>query len=120
MKYCTDLEQSKELSNILQSYTADMYYDSLGEAVKGEYDKLSEDFPVTPCWSLVALMEELPDEIEYEDITTNLYVIKENLQYVVFYKYEMIDSVILESDYYDDLVDACYDMIKKLKENDLI
>lgn len=119
MKNYTDIDQSKELGKILPIVSADMWYSHYGHpgynpviAYNGEQwflcqirNSYHDDIP---CWSLAALIELLPPI--------------DNLK-------PMID---LEGNsiYYsgnntpctngDTLIDACYQMILKLKELNIL
>ena len=78
-------------------------------------------FEVIPCWSLAALLEQLDDRITDEDGNDyNLTIIKENLQYQLYYHDSWGQAEDIETDYYDDMIDACYEMVLKLKEKDLL
>lgn len=73
-----------------------------------------------PCWSLAALLEQFEDVIYDEDgHEYQLQIIKEGVQYYLVY--DGVDvAAYYETPLFDDLVDACVDMILILKENDLI
>ena len=121
MKSYTDIEQSKKLAEILPLKSADMwwpyYYDVVSDT--GEYDKepmlhkpISDTEHTIPCWSLAALIELIPDECRME---------KTPLDQTGEFTYSFVD------DYYnirtyeeDNLVDACYEMILKLHELNLL
>lgn len=110
MKSYTDLEQSKKLTEILSKDSADMYYMeaspnnyTIGVLQRMERDMLlnqSEYYKMFPCWSLAALLEVLPPGkvllhdkggLGYKCICNNL-----------------------DTDFYDNPVDACVEMIEKL------
>ena len=103
-KICTTIEQSKKLMKLgMDVNTADMYWD---------YDVIKqEDYPMVmdeqfddcciPAWSLASLLELIPNYVinKVDDkIYANLY-------------YGLKSS-------HDSLVDAAYEMICQLKEND--
>lgn len=77
---------------------------------------------VIPCWSTQALLDEIPYQVVNaveEDLT--LHIEKEELQYHLRYENECTGaSYEIETETYDDLIDACFEMIVKLKEKDLI
>ena len=50
----------------------------------------------------------------------NLSIVKEGLQYQLYYHDSWGQAEDIETDYYDDMVDACYEMIMKLKEKNLL
>lgn len=130
MKSYTDIEQSRKLAEILPVESADMYYARI------EDDDEMRDWTVylspmpkicatyvenLPCWSLAALLEQLDDEIIDEDGNDyNLSIVKEGLQYQLFYHDSWGQVEDIESNFYDDMVDACVEIILKLKEKDLL
>jgi len=115
MKSYTNIEQSKNLAEILPPESADMYFDGFGRLPQGyaytlifpnsfEYDK--------PCWSLAALLSILPNST---DIVKNK-ADTENEKYMctVGVKYDIIST------FGNNPVDACYDMIINLHKLSLI
>lgn len=145
-KICTSIEQSKKLIELgIDINTADMYYQyvlpksskikhnpEIGNPVNALkwYNKGYTTFgkePITldeycvPCWSLAALLEQLDDEITDENGNDyNLTIVKENLQYQLYYHDSWGQVEDIETDYYDDLVDAAFEMIVLLKEKNLL
>ena len=142
MKAFTDIEQSEKLAEILPIESADMWWAERYEGhttmdyqyvlketpyyylslKKPSIDNYSQDaINDIPCWSLAALLEQLDDEITDEDGNDyNLTIVKENLQYQLYYHDSWGQVEDIETDYYDDLVDACYEMILKLHEVNLL
>lgn len=130
IKSFTDLSQSKTLSKILPSESADMWF---GEPIKGivkpfignymlemqcredkDYFKLSAKM-VSPAWSLAALLSILPDSIyDNTDEYSQLEFSKKSVAY-----HDMNDGIKVGA-IKENLVDACYEMILKLKELKLI
>ena len=128
MKAYTNIDQSKILAEILPLESADMKWfipaDNEGEFIedvsliknKSEYnlfDKVTDwdDTPYVPCWSLAALVDVLPRiDIEKEIWSSEKY------DYRV--KAYIGDGYV--GDWYDNPIDACVDMIIKLKESDLL
>lgn len=136
MKSCTDIEQSKKLVEILPLESADMYYQyvlpksdkikhnpEIGNPVNALkwYNKgytMSGKEPVTldeyciPCWSLTALLNVLPNGIDIikEEADT------ENERYMCILGIN--DNII--STFADNPVDACFEVILKLKELKLL
>ena len=109
-KSYTDIEQAKKLAEILPIESADMWfypypndeywYDvpNMGNADK-KYNQL-------PCWSLMALLEILPHgKILLHD--------KGGLGYKCICNN-------IDTDFHDSPVDACYEMILKLKKLKLL
>lgn len=126
MKSYTDLEQSKKLAEILPLESADYHYITQGEksyfypyslssdAIK-DYD---EEIKYIPCWSLAALIGVLPQFIEFKGDKYYLRFMKEYVEYAN-------DEVSITSRYLhttgnNNLVDACCEMIIKLKEQNLL
>ena len=62
MKSYTDVEQSKKLAEILPNKTADMWY----HPYLSDYPDYVERCSIhnIPCWSLAALLEQMPSEIK--------------------------------------------------------
>lgn len=139
MKSCTDIEQSKILNNILPYDTADMYYQYVlpwsstlhfvpaignpSEALKWYnmgYEKTGQppmelnNFCV-PCWSLTALLDILNNKAYSidEDATVTLSSYK-----TVEWDLSIINSG-LETVINSDPIDACVEMILKLKDKGL-
>ncbi len=125
MKSYTDIEQSKKLAEILPLESADMAYlwHSTSDNPTWRYD---EDMPpmvlgnvpineltcdALPCWSLSALLSILPlIDIEKETWSDDTY------QYRV--KAYIDDGYV--GDWFDNPIDACYDMIITLHEQKLL
>ncbi len=114
MKAYTDLEQSKKLAEILPLESADMDYIPVAN-IDGEYsitvnvwgnDHIIEEGWI-PAWSLSALLDVLPKGI---NISTPNPI--NALTYCCWNHYDEI--------YANNPIDACYEMIIKLKENNLL
>ena len=126
MKIATDLEQSKKLIEILPIESADMYYhydNDLAELESIPTIREEDDhfilFPIdVRCWSFAALFSVLPIIGKDKD-TANPFIAKTPAgEYYVVYAtlYKEIDS----SGIYSNPVDACVEMILKLKEKNQI
>ena len=110
MKAYTDISQSKKLAEILPLESADMPY---------YYDR-DNDVEI-PCWSLAALLEQLDDNITNDngnDLILEIH--KEDGLYYLNYRDRQEWQDDIETDYYDDLVDACVEIILKLHEQKLL
>ena len=134
IKSYTDLEQSKKLAEILPLESADMYYSridaeidegkAIAEVLHRRLSPIDMDV-VVPAWSLSVLIDILPEEITYE--TENLdewedykfFFLKENGEYYIGYEgyNDKQDFISVSCEY---LVDACYEMILKLHELNLL
>lgn len=128
MKSYTDIEQSKKLTEILPLESADMKILSFGMDIKRRVVPI-DDIAVLnredeiPCWSIAALMNFFPIQFDWELKTYSFNM-------CIFYMYGTGEK------YYDlsyqgscgnllyvdskNLVDACYEMILKLHELNLL
>lgn len=131
IKSYTDLEQSKKLAEILPIESADMYWMNgkldnvkhlpIPNIIGNAHDEpLWNDFDV-PCWSLAALLEQIPYEL-CDDDGNSLYlqIYKEDDAYQLVYEDTYGDFESIETDRYEHFVDACYEMILKLNELNLL
>ncbi len=114
IKAYTNLEQSKKLAEILPLESADMHY------VRAYFENKQSDWfiqlgvpiksdDIIPCWSLSALLEllELPT-LEKDGIG------KGKVGWMVTH-YD-VNGMRYDTTYYDNPVDACYELILKLHE----
>ena len=120
IKSYTDLEQSRKLANILPIESADMHY-ATWTILDGEFivspnqgstiEDLQEDYgtQIIPCWSLAALINAMP-KIQGDKAIIYL---SDNDHYV---SYTHIGINAQAS----SLVDACYEIIIKLNEQNLL
>lgn len=119
MKAFTDLEQSKKLAEILPIKSADMYY-WCGEDLRiGGYLAMNTEFDI-PCWSLAALLNTLPvscDDGEHCLTLINAHPYGE-IEWICCYEDSECDW--LYECYASNQVDACFELILKLKEEQLI
>lgn len=127
MKSYTDIKQSKKLAEILPIDSADMWWVERKPVYYLSFTKPSEEnysqdtIKDIPCWSLATLLELLDDEIIDEDGNDyNLNIIKEGSQYQLYYHDSWGQAEDIETNYYDDMVDACVEMILNLKEKNLL
>ena len=133
MKTYTDLEQSKKLAEILPLESADMFYSDIFIDGKHKYNfhylathsfKTFEDtkqvesknLNFLPCWSLTALLSILPTidnrNAEFcKDIRYNKWHI---------YYHSTVTSPVIDTARYENLIDACYEMILKLHELEML
>ena len=105
-KICTSQEQSKKLVELgIDVNTADMYYDCNSYGIQGKPEVAigtvwSKDIP---AWSLAALLKLIPKFSLEKDIS-------KNAEYQLHYNYNTV--------YYDEPVDAAFEMICWLKKYD--
>ena len=128
MKSYTDLEQSKKLAEILPFESADMHY-STWTILDGEFivspnygntiEDLQEDYgnQIIPCWSLAALLSLIKDKYGYFDLVY--------LKRTVDGRANPLEDVHrFSTDVYDvykkEAIDACYEMVLKLHELNLL
>ena len=122
MKSYTDIEQSKMLAEILPLESADMNWHELPSIgffartypYKHDNGATEGNFP---CWSLVGLLNVIPisykDEGQYCFALINTNPSTNPVEWCACYE-DCYGNMIMES-YADNPVDACFDMIIKLK-----
>ena len=119
MKSYSDLQQSKKLAEILPLESADMYYPIEGASPKfGVALSISSNIP---CWSLAALLEQLPYEVcDNDGNSLYLEINKEDDVYQLAYidPYGFTENIY--PDMHEHFVDACVAMVEKLKELNLL
>ena len=137
MKSYTDIEQSRKLVEILPIETADMFWQSnlngsdrqylldMGEIEYFDIEMNFEHYNIgnydIPAWSLAALINIIPQEIFDGEYIVNITEGRDNKWIITYDHYEHRDH-----SYYglstgaDNLVDACTDIIIKLKERNLL
>ncbi len=125
MKSYTDIEQSKKLAEILPMESSDMcYLQENGQAKTISPSKLSEILNVSkpqviPSWSLVALLEVLPNNKHIETTISRGGWKIEPIEYLSntwWCEYEDSESLTEFNTSADNPVDACVEMIVKLNE----
>jgi hypothetical protein len=128
IKSYTDIERSKVLAEILPLDSADYFYKYCIGHYNSIYYRL-ETYPYNkganknhdiPCWSLSALLSVLP-KIYYpiKDHKTDLILGKPKDKWCVLY-WDTTGMQHGEETLGDNPVDACYKMILRLKEKNLI
>ena len=105
MKSYTNIEQSRKLAEFLPFESADFQNKTIESNAGEDVDDVS--YVIHPCWSLAALLSVLPD-----------YTLQTNTDGTVFVVCESKKPMI--SDAYDNPIDACYEMIVKLHELNLL
>ena len=124
MRSYTDIEQSKKLAEILPLKSADMYYYSymsIGEPFYMSYPNVIEDRQKLakndiPTWSLTALLSVLPTLDDRNAILCK--DIRYNKWHICYHSTATLS--IIDTERYDNPVDACYEMIIKLHEQNLL
>ena len=134
IKSYTTIEQSKKLAEILPLESADMTYSAITEGMR---DKMSikgwevnigldvaikeklfsyRDGYMFPCWSLAALLNYLREIDFFPDIEANEHSVTMNINYYDEEEARLlapIHNIKVEA---ESFVDACVEMIIKLKE----
>lgn len=125
IKSYTDIEQSKKLAEILSPESADMWYDNNGESIAGRPEIRCCSFvglasKNIPCWSLAALLNVLPDEITDDgDVYRNMFFHLKGKYIIQYPKLTTLWPSLFSAEA-DNPIDACVDMLTKLKERNLI
>ena len=124
IKSYTDLDQSKKLARILPLESADMYWWSSGKRYYIEAmddGDFNEEEGHIRAWSLAALLEQLPYELCDDDgNSTYIQMNKDDNLYQLVYTepYDNFESI--ETNRYKHFIDACYELILKLYELNLL
>lgn len=137
MKAYTDLEQSKKLAKILSVDSADMFYNEEQDETHPK-DIVDTKYPMViregqkyhleeygiPCWSLAALIDVLPLGISIQNISDGhkIYYYVEIYTKEIYMKLKRMnkEEICLSTQRHENLIDACVEMIVKLKEKDLL
>ena len=118
-KSFTDLEQSKKLAEILPIESADIWYSIVDDEPFVCLERHYE-YEQIPCWSLAALLDILkcfdPDIMFLQSTFDGRGT---HLANVWRLSLESLDITIRDI-YADNFVDACYEMITKLNELNLL
>ena len=125
IKSHTDLEQSRKLAKILPTESADMCYE-IGEDLDGYITKTTytplmhtpynDDY--IPCWSLAALLDIIPKHIKDHNVLR--IDINENDTAIWYDEIGCGVNNELPDVTKETAIDACVEVILKLKENKLI
>lgn len=126
----TTIEQSRKLAEILPLDSSDMrignYVGKSGmvDGTNIHYYPKGESFgapEIINAWSLAALLEQLPYEL-CDDDGNSLYleINKEDDIYQLVYADRYGDFESIETDRYEHFVDACYEMVIRLRELNLL
>ena len=120
----TTIEESRKLAEILPLESADMIYTMVNGRctpfIRIEtIEEMDEDDVL--CWSLAALLEQLPYELCDDDGNSSyLQINKEGDMYQLAYEDPYGDFESIETDRQAHFVDACYDLIIKLHKLNLL
>lgn len=123
MKSYTDIEQSKKLAEILPIESADMCYRIVAYNPNDTHEYQPYCFISTlesdiPCWSLAALLKVLPHSLDDRYTLQLGYPPGDGDWYIMY----VDTSGFIKSPavVHSNLLDACVEMILKLKEKDLL
>ena len=124
MKAYTDIKQSRKLAEILPLESADMgwYYSRNPQAARNQmWAGTKAENADIPCWSLAALLEQIPYEVcDDNGNSSYLQFNKEDDVYQLVYTDPYGDFESIETDRYEHFIDACYELILKLHELNLL
>jgi len=133
IKSYTSVEQSRKLAEILPLESADMYYfldptpaGNIYHLVVQRVDFGTKNLPQydegdISCWSLASLLEEIPEVICFDDDESDytLEILKEGGFYYLSYG-NSLEHGKIEIEPQENFVDACVELILKLKEQNLL
>lgn len=116
-KICTSLEQAKKLTEILPLESADMRFcfsNTLSGRIIGHYPMIGREpsMGTIPCWSLSALL----DILDYPQLSKDKLGSGKTGWMVSIYP----NDCRYDSCWHDNPIDACYEMIIKLHELNLL
>ena len=118
---CTTIEQSKRLIELgIDRKTSDMYY-WCGSGLRiGGHRAQDEELDI-PAWSLSALLGLMPFHIIENNQRYGFYQVKgynkQGETYMFRYNIFNTDVCLYSTDYYNNSVDAAFEMVVWLKEN---
>ena len=136
MKSYTDIEQSKKLAEILPVESADQAWERI--AIAGANLDVPEEMEYwhngntpyilssrigIPCWSLAALIDALPLGLSIHNISdSKIHYYVEIYTKEIYMKLKRMgkEEICLSTERHENLLDACVEMILKLKERDLL
>ena len=121
IKSYTDLEQSKKLAGILPITTIDLAWNVFSDGSTRVLpmddwevvENAKNGADIIPCWSLAALLDVLPFPVLYMEMVAGM----------ILWCCEchiMETDEVVKIEHYNNSVDACYEMILKLKELNLL
>lgn len=122
----TTFEQSKKLAEILPLESADYFHAPDAGIVVTEPYKLNEDDETVitaykgaiPCWSLAALLSVIPYNITFNKAVYRFKLVKFSDHWECYHEnFGTVSTDIFKA---DNPLDACYKMILKLHEQNLI
>ena len=126
MKSYTDIEQSKILKDILPLETADGFYEAQFNQLTGEWEDLlfvgnewASEEVVIPAWSLAVLLDFLKPNVTLDHTEDEGWKV-ESL-YVIYKPDSILQPIKAINGFSEnEPIDACVNMILKLKEENLL
>ena len=127
IKTYTDIEQSKKLAEFLPIESADMFYWCADHYPKEDWiievGELDDNYECICAWSLAALLGVLPVMIDYKGSIIRLRMDKGNVgqdDYAIWY--DDLDNGLSTNIASEakNFIDACYEMIIKLHEQNIL
>lgn len=131
IKSYTDIEQSKKLAEILNLESADYCWGIDDETLhynNSPYPCPWKDYTAkqyyVPCWSLASLLDVLPFHLIINNqryaFSMQKGLNKDGETYMFRYNVFNTDVCLYSTDYYNNPVDACCELITKLYEEKLL
>lgn len=124
-KSVTDINQSKELSEFLSLESADFGWDIFSDDSTrllpiDDWDG-HNGIEFVPAWSLSALLDEIPDEIDGENGETYvLKMLKEGTHYDLWYEEQYDEADPIEVSSQEEMIDVCVELLIELHKEKLI
>lgn len=119
MKAFTDIEQSKQLAEILPIESADMSWagTGLGKQFARTIPCKGHPEEICPCWSLAALLNYLREIDFFPEIDADEFMVTMSINYYNEEEGGLLAPVHNIKVNAEAFIDACYEMICKLKKN---
>lgn len=124
-KSVTDINQSRELSKFLALKSADFGWDIFSDDSTrllpiDDWDG-HNGIEFVPAWSLSALLDEIPDEIDGENGETYvLKMLKDGTHYDLWYEEEHDEADPIEVSSQEEMVDVCVELLIELHKEKFI
>ena len=120
-KAYTSLKQSKELAKILPIESADMRYSPLGDNMHPWiWTNTFIEKNAVPCWSLAALLNYLREVDYFPEINADEFEVTMSITYFNDHEARHLTPVHNIKVKAESFIDACYELILKLKEQKLL
>lgn len=131
IKSFTDISQSRKLAEFLSLEHADMIWvltnpdlPMIKAIAYEDSDKNNKYYEILPAWSLSSLLGVLPFHLIVNNqryaFSMHKGLNKDGETYVFKYNVFNTDICLYSTDYYNNPIDACVDMVEKLHELNLL